>query len=303
MNRLTSYRNRGGLAFVSLLIVASSARSMRADDAIPIEPRDEQPPRIQRLEIVDAPDPIGNGITLRTKSGGSLNAPTYSPNAVPESPEVAVDPASGRAVVGWLERAGDTYDFVAASANSSGWGAPCRVAESGVALSAPAVVFLPDGRLTVVYVVASGTESRAFVRIAAPPEWRFSPPEPVSPAGEVVTHAHATVHEGQLHVVYARRDGPATSIVHATPSASGFDLEVVAVTSFAGATLPQIHSHAGRLWIDWVDAEAPTGAGELAWKRQGAGGAWEPTRYETTTSPFQRDYHARPGIRLQAIAP
>ena len=288
---------------MSCLLIASSAGSTRADDAIPIEPLDPEPPRIQRLEIVDAPDPIGNGITLRTKSGGSPNAPTYSPNAVPESPDVAVDPASGRAVAGWLERAGGTYDFVAASANSSGWGAPCRVAGTGVAASAPAVLFLPDGRLAVVYVVASETESRAFVRIASAPEWRFSPPEPVSPSGEVVTHAHATVHEGQLLVVYARRDGPATSIVQATPSASGFDLEVVAVSSFAGSTQPQIHSHAGRLWIDWVDAEAPTGAGELAWKRRGAGGVWETTRYEATASPFQRDYHVRPGVRLQAIAP
>ncbi|HEX6851037.1 MAG TPA: hypothetical protein VF139_06485 [Candidatus Polarisedimenticolaceae bacterium] len=301
MNRHTTHRNRSCSALVFLLTIAGAAGSAQAEDVLPFLPPSGTPPRIQRLEIVDAPDPIGNGLTLRNTSGDRSDAPTYHPESVPRAPDVAVDPLTGGAVVGWLERVGETDDLVVASANASGWGAPCRVARG--AASAPSVAFAPDGSVVAIYVLVSGAQTQAFARTASAPDWRWSLPEPVSLPGEQVSHVNAVIHAGQLHIVYSRRDGPATSLVHATPNAAGYDRSVVATSSFAGGALPQIHSHAGVLWIDWVDAEAPTGAGELAWKRRDAPSTWGATRYEPYASPFDRDYHVRPGLRLQAIAP
>jgi hypothetical protein len=303
MNRQTSHRMRLIHTCVSVLLITSAADSARCDDVFPFLPLTEEPPRVQRLEIVDAPDPIGNGITLYRSTGGRLNAPTYHQENAPQTPDVAVDPATGWTVVGWREQAASGYDIVVVSVNALGWGQPCRVAEGGASGSAPTAVFMPDGSLTVLYVGSSGAASRVFSRTASPPDWNWSPPQPVSVEGEEVGRVHATAHDGQLHVVYTRRDGPVTSLVHAVPNGATYDRSVIASSSFAGDTLPQIHSHAGALWVDWVDAEAPTGAGELAWKRHASGSTWEPTQYEPYASPFERDYHVRPGIRLEAIVP
>lgn len=303
MNRHTPHRMKLTHTLMSCLLIAGASGSVRADEAFPFLPLVDEPPRVQRVEIVDAPDPIGNGVTLYQRGGGGLNAPKYNSDSAPNGPEVAIDPASGRTVVGWREPVSAGFDVVLVSANALGWGQPFRVAAGGPSGSAPSAVFMPDGSLTILYVGDSGSQPRVFSRTASPPDWYWSPPQPVSTEGEQVSGVHATTHAGQLHVVYARREGPATSLVHATPNGAGYDRSVIATSSFAGDTAPRIHTHAGVLWIDWVDAEAPTGAGELAWKRRGTGSAWEPTRYEAYTSPFQRDYHVRPGIRLEAIAP
>lgn len=303
MNRADAFRFTMRYAVLPVALLATLSGPASADDAIPIEPIIGDPPRVRRLEIVDAPDPIGNGITLHTKSSGSASAPAWWPNSVPHSSDVAVDPATGRTIVGWVEQVGGGNHLVLAEATENGWGAASRLGDAYEADPVPSMGFSPDGELVLAFVVASGAESRAFLRTAGPPDWTWSAPQPISLPGERVTSASLVHHEGRTHVAYARLDGPATSIVHATHDGTAWSREVVATSAYDGNVLPRIHSHAGVLWIDWVDAQAPTGAGELGWARRDAAGTWEPARYAGFDSPFHCEHHARPGIRLQAIAP
>src|SRR5512139_3040850 len=101
MNRADAFRFTMRYTVLPVALLATLSGPASADDAIPIEPIIGDPPRVRRLEIVDAPDPIGNGITLHTKSSGSASAPAWWPNSVPHSSDVAVDPATGRTIVGW----------------------------------------------------------------------------------------------------------------------------------------------------------------------------------------------------------
>jgi hypothetical protein len=80
-----------------------------------------------------------------------------------------------------------------------------------------------------------------------------------------------------------------------------FTPEVVAVTNNLGNVRPQAHSHAGRLWVDWVDHETSGGSGEIAWTRQNAQGQWEAIRYEPFANRLEREYLTRGGVRMKAI--
>ena len=84
-------------------------------------------------------------------------------------------------------------------------------------------------------------------------------------------------------VVLSRRDS------------TGFVKEIVAGSSFGGALCPEVHSHDGRLWLDWFDAE-----GEVAWTRRDALGHWSPLRYETFSSAMEREFFVRGWVRFKA---
>jgi hypothetical protein len=76
--------------------------------------------------------------------------------------------------------------------------------------------------------------------------------------------------------------------------------EIVAITNNLGSVRPEVHVHAGRLWVDWIDAES-NGSGEMAWSRLDAQGHWEPLHYDAFATLEQRDWIVRGGVRLQAI--
>jgi hypothetical protein len=80
-----------------------------------------------------------------------------------------------------------------------------------------------------------------------------------------------------------------------------FITEIVAVTNNMGDVLPQVHSHSGRLWVDWIDFEATDGSGELGWTRLNAQGQWETIRFETFANYTEREYRTRGGARMKAI--
>lgn len=302
MNR---HRTRG---FVELAFVVAAAGPFAvslpaaASEVFPFEPTVGRF-AVKRLEIADGPDPVDNINQLYVKTGPALSLPPMWPDSSFSSTDTAVDVPGGHAAMVWSEHRAGAYRVAIAPITDDGWAAASWMSGPSVVDPRPSAAFLPDGSILLVYVLDDGTQSRAYRRSASPPSGIWTEPEAISLPGEDVTSVHVGVHDGAVHVVYARRDGSTTSIIHATSTGSGLDREVVAVSSFAGDTWPQIHSHAGALWIDWVDAEAPTGAGELAWKRRGAGSDWEPTQYEAYVSPFDREYHVRPGVRLQAIAP
>jgi hypothetical protein len=90
-------------------------------------------------------------------------------------------------------------------------------------------------------------------------------------------------------------------VVLARFEGGAFTPEIVAMTNNLGEVRPQVHSHAGHLWIDWVDTETTGNAGEIAWTRLNAQGQWEPIHYEPFADREERDYRVRGGVRMQAI--
>jgi hypothetical protein len=82
-----------------------------------------------------------------------------------------------------------------------------------------------------------------------------------------------------------------------------FITEVVAMTNNLGDVRPQVHSHAGRIWVDWVDSETTGGSGEIAWTRLNAQGQWDAIDYAPFANYEQREYLVRGGVRITAIQP
>lgn len=302
MNRQDTFRRRMRCVAATLLGLPLCSLAALADEAIPIEPIVGRF-AFKRMDIVDGPDPIDTIVALYLRSGDSASVPPMSPQGSIGSPETAVDVPGGRALVLWSERVGNAFRVALAPAGDDGFLSGSWLSAPNPVDPRPSATFLPDGTAWLVYLAAESSQTRAFRRVASATTGIWGESEAISLPGEQVGSAHVTEHGGRPHVVYARVDGPATSIVHATHDGTAWIHEVVATSAFAGEVRPQIHSHAGVLWIDWVDAQAPTGAGELGWKRREAAGSWEPTRYVGFDTPFDRDYHDRPGIRLLAIAP
>ena len=302
MNRQDSFRRGRRLVATTLLGAAAGSIAAHATDAIPLEPTVGRL-AIKRVDIVDGPDPIDASTRLYVRSTDGASIPPVSPNGSVGSSETAVDLPGGRALVLWSERAGGVYRVALAPVSDDGFLPGALMSAPSAVDPRPSATFLPDRSAWVVYVESDGVSGQVFRRTASPTTGIWGAPEAISLPGEMVSSAHVVAHDGAAHVVYARRDGPATSIVHATHDGASWNREVVGTSAYAGEALPQIHSHAGVLWIDWVDAQAPTGAGELGWKRRDPSGAWEATRYTGFDTPLRREFHDRPGIRLQAIVP
>ena len=74
--------------------------------------------------------------------------------------------------------------------------------------------------------------------------------------------------------------------------------QVVAVSNHGGTLWPQVHTHAGKLWLDWIDS-----ADEMAWIRLLPLGSWSPTQYEVFLNTVQLEFFVRGKIRTAAIQP
>jgi hypothetical protein len=90
-------------------------------------------------------------------------------------------------------------------------------------------------------------------------------------------------------------------VVLARFEGGAFTPEVVAMTNNLADVRPQVHSHGGHLWVDWVDHETTGGSGELAWTRLSSQGQWEAIQFEPFANREQRDYRVRGGARMKAI--
>ena len=129
----------------------------------------------------------------------------------------------------------------------------------------------------------------------------WSAPVQVSDPADRAGRPSGVVHEGELLVVHevevfgagqtprnivlSRYDEPSEQFVR----------EVMASTNYSGAVRPNIGSHSGRLWVDWIDADD-----ETAWIRLDTQGQWEAIRYEPYTSQLEL-FLGRAGIRLKAV--
>ena len=124
----------------------------------------------------------------------------------------------------------------------------------------------------------------------------------VSAPGELARRPTAAWDGQVLRVAYEVDDfgvgQTPRSLAVATFDGAAFDGEVVGISTFAGELAPRIHHDAGRLWMDWTDAEH-----EVAWTRLDAQGVWESLQYEPYGTVADQEFHVRPGLRLNAVAP
>jgi hypothetical protein len=72
--------------------------------------------------------------------------------------------------------------------------------------------------------------------------------------------------------------------------------EVMAISTYDDRMDPQVHSHGGTLWIDWID-----GGDEAAWTRWNPSTGWDPVQYESFDDWMEREFHVRGAIRMLAV--
>ena len=134
-------------------------------------------------------------------------------------------------------------------------------------------------------------------------------PVAVSSPGEAACRPKATEFQGVIHVAYEAHPGGygtvPRQIVAATYQGGGFVSETISTSNNPAELWPAMRSHAGRLWVEWIDTEsAGASPGELGWRRWNPGLLeWEPTRLDSFATGGDRDYQVRPGIRLEVVAP
>jgi len=251
--------------------------------------------------IVDDPNPFGNIWTRFAPNGATrvvLN-PEGSVNG-DGRPELLVHPETGLPIAVWSRRSHAGYEIVISRFESGEWTAPQVLSGGSTPAFDPAIAVDPaDGSVHVAYW-EDGSSRRVLHRSAPADLGSWSAETVVSQAGEFAARPSAVFHDGTLRIAYEVHtfgfgETP-RNIVLARREGAGFVPEVLAVTHFAGVVRPEIHSHNGRVWVDWVDSD-----GELGWTRRVGAGAWETLRYEPYGDATDREFDARARVRAQAI--
>jgi hypothetical protein len=196
------------------------------------------------------------------------------------------------------------YDVVVSHFSQGAWSAPQVVAGGAQNQLDPKLTRDSTGSVHIFYWVDSDPP-QVFL-VSAPPDLSsWSAPLRVSDAAEPSLRPSGGYWSGALRVAYEVHNfGTGQSpreVVLARFENGGFVPEVVAITNNLGDVRPEVHSHAGRLWVDWIDHEDGTGGGELAWTRLNGSGQWEPIRFEPFSTYEQRVHLVRGGARMKAI--
>jgi len=220
------------------------------------------------------------------------------------NPSLVNDPSSGLVVAAWARNSASGFDVVVSHFANGAWTAPEVVAGGSANELDPQLVLAPDGSVHMFYWV-DGSVPQVFHVTAAASLASWSTPLRVSDPDDPSCRAAGGFHNGVLRVAYEVHTfgsgNTPKEVVLARLENGAFTPEIVAITNNLGTVHPQVHSHAGRFWVDWVDTEDSGGGGELAWTRLDAQGQWESIRYEPFGDVGQREYHVRGGARMKAI--
>jgi len=220
------------------------------------------------------------------------------------TPSLLADASTGLVVAAWSRNSANGFDVVVSRFLSGAWTAPQVVAGSPAPELDPQLVLDPDGSVHMFYWV-DGATPQVFHVVAPPDLSSWSTAVPVSQSGEPACRPAGVFYNGVLRVAYEVHNfgsgNTPRQVVLARFENGAFTPEVVAMTNNLGDVRPEAHSHAGRLWVDWVDHETTGGSGEISWTRQNAQGQWEAIRYEPFANREQRDFLTRGGVRMKAI--
>jgi len=254
------------------------------------------------LIITDGPEPIGiawQPFTAPSPGHAVLNAQGFANDDGP--PSSGYNPVSALPIVTWSRNSPDGYDVVYSYLTATGWSPPAVLADSAQDELDPSIVIDPlDGTVHVFYWVDDSIP-RVMHRQAPADLSAWSAPIQVSDSSDRASRPSGLVHGGDLWVVYEMEAfGPgqtprAIVLARYDSLLAEFVPEVLASTHRIGDVHPEVRSHSGRFWVEWIDAD-----NEIAWIRQDLQGQWEAPRYEPYSSKLEL-FLARAGLRLRAV--
>jgi hypothetical protein len=216
------------------------------------------------------------------------------------APSMMIAGTPRQSIVVWSRNSVQGYDVVLSRFETGAWTTPDLLA-GNAALDEldPALVLDPASGDVHMFYWENDATPRVMHRWTDSSLTNWSAAEQVSAPGEAACRPAGVFHDGVLQVSYEVHDygfnQTPRQVVVAVKTGAVWTPEVVAISNFAGKLAPQVHSHTGRLWIDWNDSDS-----EVSWTRRNELGAWEQLRYVTYLNLEARDYHVRGAVRTQA---
>ena len=146
----------------------------------------------------------------------------------------------------------------------------------------------------------TGATPKVMHRQADPALTSWTAAVQVSDAADAACRPAGVFHDGVLRVAYEVHDygfnQTPRQVVLARWSGTVWIPEVMAISTYDDRMDPQVHSHGGTLWIDWID-----GSDEAAWTRWNPSTGWDPVQYEPYGDWMEREFHVRGAIRMLAV--
>lgn len=253
--------------------------------------------------IVDDADPITGTAWLRhnadTPTRFVLNDAGYLNND--GRPTILTAGSPRRQLVAWSRNSAQGYDVVLSRFEAGGWTTPEVLAgDPSLDELDPALVLDSATGNVHLFYWENGATPRVMHRWTDPSLASWSTPEQVSAPGEIACRPGGVFHNGILRVAYELHDygfsQTPRQVVVARQDGSSWTPEVVAISQQPGELRPELHSHNGVLWIDWIDSDL-----DAAWTRMDGQGVWEPIQYEPYANLEEREFHVRGAIRSKAI--
>ena len=203
-------------------------------------------------------------------------------------------------LVAWARNSVQGYDVVLSRFENGSWTTPEVLAGSLDDELDPALVLDPVSGDVHLFYWVDGSTPKVMHRQADAALVTWSAAVQVSDPADAACRPAGIVHDGVLRVAYEVHDygfnQTPRQVVLARWNGSAWIQEIMAISSFDDRMDPQVHSHNGTLWIDWIDDN-----GEAAWTRWSPSTGWDPLQYEPFNSLEQREVHVRGAIRTLAI--
>jgi hypothetical protein len=287
----------GGLATVLL------AGSVGAEVGIPVDSEQRSIGVLyQILMLTDDPDPFLSYWVDVTASQTPYRVALNTAGDVNGDgpPSMLVNPFSGLPTVAWARNSASGFDVVVSHFAGGAWSTPEVVAGGGDDELDPYLVLDPsDGTVHLFYWVDAAIP--VVMHRQAPADLSsWSAPVQVSNGIDPAFRPGGVVHNGVLKTVYEVHPFGSgqtpRDVILANWDGQSFVPQVLALTNHDGELWPRLHSHAGRLWLEWIDADD-----EMAWIRLENEGGWSPKHWESFATVEEREFHVRGAIRTKAI--
>jgi hypothetical protein len=253
--------------------------------------------------ILDDIDPVTYKLWLRSNPDTStrfvLNDNGYDNGD--GRPSLLVTGAPRTQLVAWARNSAQGYDVVLSRFEAAGWTTP-EVLAGNTTLDEldPSLVLDPaTGDIHMFYWV-NDTTPRVMHRQTDSTLSSWSTPVQVSSPAGAACRPGGIFHNGVLRVAYEVHDygfnQTPRQVVVARQDASSWIPEVVAISYQTDTLRPELHSHNGVMWVDWIDRDDAA-----AWTRMDGEGSWEPVAEENYSGLEELEFHVRGAIRALMI--
>jgi hypothetical protein len=258
----------------------------------------------QILRITEDPDVFPLRFWEDAVSSGNPSRVALNPGGDANGdgrPSMLLSPVSGP-IVAWARNSASGFDVVVSRFSGGAWTEPMVVAGTADDELDPWLALDPSNGTVHLVFWTDGPTPTVLHRQAPADLSSWSAPLQVSDGVDPSYRPASAFHAGTLRVTYeVHRFGPGQTpreIVLAERVGDTFYPQVLAVSNHGGELWPQVHTHAGKLWLDWIDS-----ADEMAWIRLLPLGGWSPAQYEVFLNPVQLELFVRGKIRTSAIQP